>query len=231
MARMTLGQKAQRVLTLLLGLRSPRVAMVLRAFGFDEAELDRGWALLSRLTANRLSALPQMTDPRLVRELDAWENKWFPIAEVVLRTNHPSIAEEVFRNLSQTSGPEVVVGVATFVQRVSALEERGGEAARARELLERRGLTEEILGEARGLLQQINDLAPADEEQVAPEEGEADEAETAMWNWYLEWSGIARVAIQDRRLLRSLGFLRSTRSGNDTEDPDEPGPEPEPAPS
>ncbi|MCC6873456.1 MAG: hypothetical protein IT378_04030 [Sandaracinaceae bacterium] len=227
MAKLTLGQKAQRVLTFLLGLRSLRVAMVLRAYGFDEDELARGWALLRQLTANRLASLPPVSDPRLVRELDAWENKWFPIAEVVLRTNHPAIADEVFLNLAQTSGPEVVVGVATFVQRLDALEGRGGEAARARALLERRGLNEDSLAQARALLAQVNSLAPAEEE-AAPEDGEADEAENAMWNWYLEWSGIARVAIQDRRLLRTLGFLRTARSGSGPEEPGEPTPEPAP---
>jgi hypothetical protein len=33
-----------------------------------------------------------------------------------------------------------------------------------------------------------------------------------MWSWYLEWSTLARVAISDRRLLRSLGFRRSARA-------------------
>ena len=45
------------------------------------------------------------------------------------------------------------------------------------------------------------DSVPAATEQQA-------ELETAMWAWYKEWSGIARAAIDDRRLLRSLGFLR-----------------------
>jgi hypothetical protein len=29
-----------------------------------------------------------------------------------------------------------------------------------------------------------------------------------MWAWYLEWSTIARQVITDRKLLRSMGFLR-----------------------
>ena len=33
-------------------------------------------------------------------------------------------------------------------------------------------------------------------------------AEHALWTWYREWSGIARARITDRRLLRSMGFLR-----------------------
>lgn len=36
------------------------------------------------------------------------------------------------------------------------------------------------------------------------------EAEEKLWAWYLEWSTIARTAITDRRLLKMLGFLRSS---------------------
>ncbi|MCZ7678604.1 MAG: hypothetical protein M5U28_07470 [Sandaracinaceae bacterium] len=36
-------------------------------------------------------------------------------------------------------------------------------------------------------------------------------AEEDLWSWYLEWSGIARVAIRDRRMLRALGLLRTVR--------------------
>ncbi len=36
-------------------------------------------------------------------------------------------------------------------------------------------------------------------------------AEQHLWSWYLEWSSLARIAIRDRRLLRSLGFRRGTR--------------------
>jgi hypothetical protein len=53
---------------------------------------------------------------------------------------------------------------------------------------------------------------------IDPEEEAA--AIGALWSWYLEWSGIARVAIKDRRVLRMLGFLR-TRAAASEEDADE----------
>lgn len=62
--------------------------------------------------------------------------------------------------------------------------------------------------------------------------------EQALWNWHLEWSGIARVVIRDRRPLRLLGFLRTVRRPDGREedvvvtdedvDTDEPEPEPTP---
>ncbi len=64
------------------------------------------------------------------------------------------------------------------------------------------------------------------------QQAELDQAEAAMWGWYLEWSKIARIAIKQRVLLKELGFL-STRSGGDDEGsdgPPPPVPSPTPAP-
>lgn len=38
-----------------------------------------------------------------------------------------------------------------------------------------------------------------------------------MWNWYLEWGEMARIAISDRRLLRQLGFLGPKRGARNVE--------------
>ena len=42
-----------------------------------------------------------------------------------------------------------------------------------------------------------------------------------MWDWYLEWSQIARIAIKSRPLLRLLGFLKTGRGSS--EEPALPG--------
>jgi len=34
-----------------------------------------------------------------------------------------------------------------------------------------------------------------------------------MWDWYLEWSLQARVAIKDQRMLAALGFRRRGGEG------------------
>jgi hypothetical protein len=54
------------------------------------------------------------------------------------------------------------------------------------------------------------------------------EAEDALWSWYLEWSEIARVAIHDRRALRSLGFLKPERRSDEDEETETPAPAPVP---
>lgn len=50
-------------------------------------------------------------------------------------------------------------------------------------------------------------------------------AEEALWAWYLEWGGIARLVVSDRRALRAMGFLSRRRAGGDEaeEDLDEAG--------
>jgi hypothetical protein len=226
MAKLSIGQKAARTLVFIIGIRHPRARRALAAHGFTDAHLDEGWALLRGLTTTRLDTLPPVFDVKLLRQLDEWENKWFPIAGVVLRANYPAAHELVFRNLTQTDGAEVVVSVSTFVDRLDVLAQptdkgglgRDGRAARA--LLAKRGLDDGVVESARDLLTKIGTTEDHDAEitEIDPEEQKT--AELKLWNWYLEWGGIARTVIADRRLLRMLGFLAPTRSsdGNTIED-------------
>ena len=222
MARLTIGQKAERVLKLLYGLRNPRVALLLAAYGFTKEDLDTGWSRLQALTKNRLDVHTPTTDPKLYEELDAWENHWFPIASASLQYRHPKVHAWLFLNLSQTEGLEVVVSVAKFLERLAQLpKEKGLEnAAEAAQLLQKRGLTGAVVGQAEQLLtrlQQVGTIKPP--EPPSPEEQQA--AEDALWAWYIEWSQIARTVVKDRRLLRELGFLRTrTRTVEEIEEED-----------
>lgn len=96
----------------------------------------------------------------------------------------------------------------------------GREGRDARELLEKRGLTAEVVNEARAILALANTLETAVEAGVEDATAFDREAEDRLWNWYLEWSQIARTVITDRRRLRALGFLRGTESGDEIETPD-----------
>src|SRR5688572_23477487 len=108
MAKMTLGMKAERVLRFQLGLRRRDVATALAAYGFDEQEQEKGWQLLRACGGNRLNVQPDKApDPVLVDRVDAWENTWFVVTEATLRHSFPAVADRVFMNLAQTTGPEV----------------------------------------------------------------------------------------------------------------------------
>jgi len=230
MARLTIGQKAERVLLLLLGLRKNKVATVLVAHGFKDSDLAEGWELLRRLTRTRLGAIAviAMHDPGLITMLDDWENQWFPIAEASLKRRVPVVHRWMFRNLAQTEGPAVIVSVSTFVDRWDSLSEpkdqggpdEGGEDAKT--LLATRGLTEAVIDEARQLLTRAGQVEPAIEDNGAPA-GDDDfaKAEADLWAWYLEWSTIAQTKIKSRRLLRELGFRRTTSSKGGAEEEEE----------
>lgn len=222
MARLTIGQKAERVLKLLMGLRNPRVAAALAAHGFTEDDLREGWRLLAALTRQRLSIQVQVEDPHMMAELDAFENKWFPIVRVALERHNPQVAEQLFMNLYQTEGVEVVVSVRTFLERIAQMQQAadpyGPNGIEAWQLLQRRGLTAERVAEAQEMLQKLGTFR--EEPQPEPSAEEQALAEQALWSWYLEWGGIARATLSDRRLLRSLGFLQNRRSRSDEEEDD-----------
>jgi hypothetical protein len=208
MASLTVGQKAIRVLKLLLGLRHPLVATVLIAHGFDDAELEKGHRLLHNLTRGRLKFVPMHADSPPVVFLNEWENKWYPIAYATLLGNYPELHAIVFLNLVQTSGVEVVVSVGTLIERFAELPED------ARALLQKRGLTDEVIGQAKEQLARIEKIAKDPGKTVVDTEADA-AAEKALWTWYLEWSAIVRTTVKDRRALRILGYLQRGPNGEE----------------
>jgi hypothetical protein len=131
-------------------------------------------------------------------------------------------------NLSQTAGPEVVLSVGTFVARLEALgadvdgrPDATGREARA--LLARRGLTAEVVAQARSLLDRLAATAEAEEAGRAPDAAHRERqtaAEAALWGWYREWSTITRAVIANRNHLRQLGFLQRLPSDDATEPDD-----------
>lgn len=219
MAKLRVGQKAHRVLDFLVGVGHRDARRALEGLGFTDADLEEGWKRLRALSyVSALGPSETAADPLI--ELAAWESRWFPICEVVLRLNFPAVHAVVFHKLRRTEGPEVVMGVTTLLDRLEAIarpEEDGGlgeEGRRARALLEKRNLTGEVLAQGRRLLARIGQEpdAPSEDELDAQDREARTAAEQHLWSWYLEWSALARLAISDRRLLRSLGFRRGGRA-------------------
>lgn len=211
MAKTSTGDKAGRVLRLLLNVRLPRIARALAAHGFGEAQIQEGWRLLHELSTVPLEpARLGTTNPGLA-ELDAWENRWFPIAGVALARHVPAVHARLFGNLAQTRGNAVALSVDTFVARydelVASATAPGLEAHTAKELLDERGLTREVVDEARALLASLRRRASASLAPQDPAGAKRAAATAALWSWYIEWSAIARIAIRERVLLVQLGLL------------------------
>lgn len=241
MPKLSLGQKSARVLQFLYALGNPRIARAMKSVGFKKSDVDDGWTLLRDLRIVHVDAGPPV-DPNALRRLDEWENRWFPVANASLRRHHPTVRDAVFLNLNQAEGLDVIHSVSVFLERVDRLAASSVPADQAAvALLAERGLNAETLGEARELLQRLMS-APMDDAPPTPDDKEALAArEDALWAWYLEWSVLARTVVTDRRLLRSLGFLRSKSKGgvdeedadgdDDGGDEDDTAPTPAPAPA
>ena len=218
MAKMRFGQKADRVVKLLVGLKDHTAATALSSYGFTEADLKEGWDLLKDAVQVNLDRAPSGTGD-VLDQLDAFENAWLPIMRFALERHHPKMAEDLFLNITQTSGRALVVTLTTLFERFDhfmvASGPYGADGPKARELLARRGLTEEVVAGAKQLLESVRSL-PEDPMPRTPEEEQA--AEEALWAWYLEWGRIARKAITRRSTLRKLGFLASSSRTEDTDD-------------
>lgn len=218
MSRLTISQKAQRVLRFAMGLRSPRAHGALSQHGFTERDLQEGLTLLGSVVQMRTAPQPVRRTGELVRQVDEFENEWFPIVRAVLARHYPGIGELLLANIGSAQGVTVTLTVGTFVERLQALGEGaapyGADGVAARELLAKRGLTESVIDGVVATLQQLSQLS---EHPMAYTPEEIRAVEEAMWAWYLEWSAIARATITSRAVLRRLGFLRSRNGGGSDE--------------
>ncbi|MFO0672657.1 MAG: hypothetical protein U0235_24100 [Polyangiaceae bacterium] len=205
----------------MLGVRDQQIASVLKRYGFSEAELQEGWRLLAEAGASTSATWATADTEATLEALDAWENQWFPIVQATLERRFPTIHAAVFRNLAQTTGAEVAIGVRTLLDRLATMAkgqgEYGPDGIAARKTLETRGVTEATLAEPRALLDRLARIADNGPGLSPSDVAAADAADEAMWNWYLEWSRIARAVVSGRVLLRRLGFLQGgyARGGTD----------------
>jgi len=219
MSRMRTGDKANRVLQLLRGLRNKEAMAEMGARGFTNDELNKGWELLRGVSCVKLDTVPAAYNEDALAQLDAWENLHFPVADAMLQHRFPAVHAHMFANLRQAVGIEVMVSVGTFIRRYDLMVEGaapyGAEGPAAVAVLAARGIDTATIDKARALLAVMSSLPTSAD--LAPTEAElADlaEAEKRLWAWYLEWSRIARATVRSRKALREMGFLPRKRAAS-----------------
>ena len=220
----------------------PNIMVAMRQTGFDEAAQKQGWGLvLSAYAAGNGPAAATLSDAPLTEattKVEDWQSAMFVRANAALRRLHPEQCEFVFDNLDMGSGIAAVPAVATFLDRLDALES-GDERKASRKAdhaalatLEQRGVTKESRKEMRALVKWI-ESTPAKSADAAGQQSPRDVALQALYEWVQDWSECARTVVKRRDQLIRLGVgkRRSRKSQNDAPPATSPMPTiPAPAP-
>jgi hypothetical protein len=215
---LTLNEKIRRIISLIIAARDPGIFPILASRGFTQEVLEEGWSLVSLAAGAKLhnplavSAMPEIART-LLAKLDTWEDSWYPLISATLERHHPALQAQVFENLGRTSGPELVLSISVLLDRLNGMSQ-SAEGQQALALLVARGVTEEVLQEARGIINKLKTfegtVQPELEAQIRLGQ---EKVIDAAWAWYREWSQIARTVVQRKDQLKRLG-LRNSRKGN-----------------
>jgi hypothetical protein len=187
--------------------------------GLSAEQLRRGWELFSAALGFTLEA-PVKIVRTVVSEaanaqkrLEAWDAPTYGSTLATLEYRTPLACGYLLRGLAGSEGPDAVIGVEHFLDRVAALRTGTApgvsetESALAVRLLEERKIIgETIEAELRESIAQTKLGA----EPVFPVRRELDAAAEAAFteyrNWLNEWREIARATFTQRRHLIALGL-------------------------
>lgn len=243
----------QRVATFLFQIHN--YAARVRTLGYDDEEHEIGRRLYETASGrNRpLShwiaegavagepALFSAEQMRLLQEIDAFENTWFPRMRGIIRRAIPAERLEVFEaaffnNLSQQPlGPGVLDSVSTLLTRFEELAKNGEPGAKeAHRLGVKRGLTPEKIAAVRALVKSARDALPAKVVSTHVSPAELAKAQAAQRTalaelrlWYNDWASTLRTVFGTRAQIR-LGLTSLKRSPAEPKDPQPDPPEPTP---
>lgn len=224
MPHLTVAQKHARFTSFILALARPEVRAALEPRGFTPARWNEAWGLVQRSVALRMGRTQEGL-PALER-LAALERGWMPVVTVSLDTHYPELHEELFGHYRRVTGAALIPVMAEVLSLLEGLaQSQDPRRNAARALLAERGFTAEVAGEIRAVVTAALELGEAS----AAIEQTIEEADRAMWAFYVEWSRIARAVIKDKGTLRRLGFRR-TKRGAALEDDQAVPPTPAPLP-
>lgn len=193
--------------------------------GLTDADLAEGWRLVkaaSGYSETKPTSNPDDVKARdAIAQLDSWDEQGFRRVKAALTRLHPGQCEYVFDGLGPVQGPEVLLTVAEFVNRLDTLEAGRSDETReadkkAIETLATRGIDKAERTRLADLIKAAQSTPVAmspEEEQV---EAAAREANLeALYCWYSDWAETTRAVITRRDHLISLGLARRRAASKD----------------
>ena len=206
MARMGPAAKLRRVLEFLIGLRDDRVLSALTDCGFGASDRARGWELLSALGSTQAVPTTTTITSAPLQALDTWRQQWARIASVSLEQDFPRVYDQIFSGIDKPRQPSFAV-VPILVDRIEKLG-RANDATSIAALakLRKRGLTSERLAQGRQLFVDVQSTKLPRLPDYDGRRTKIHAAETALWDYFVEWGQIARATIKEPRLLELLGY-------------------------
>lgn len=248
-------QLLQRVSRFLINIASPgRAARALRE-GYTTDEHKQGWQLW-RVAAGESISLDHWLDElhataapdsgkslETLKQIDAFENLWFPrtraiVRRVVPREHRDTFESVFFKNLAQQPlGPGVLLSVSTFLQRVDELPKSKLPGAKAvASTLATRGLTDELRKQIREQIKQLETVQQVPS-QNAPDPKARQKAATEraaaledLADWYNDWRTTLTPIFPGLDAI-ALGFTASKggrRAAEEDEDDGDQAPSPSP---
>lgn len=226
-SRQVLEELPSRSLKILSALsHSSILYAALAARGYTEADHQEGWDLLLQVTGFRrppVAAAESTAARDAAVELDAWDEPNFRLIRAALDRRHPDQSLFVFEGLSASTGAGAVLGVATLLDRLDALEKSPERKATrkadqaALDTLSKRGITAAERARLRALVATATTAAKAEEEASdAASDPAPNEALLKLHAWYGEWSEVARAVIKRRDHLIRLGLAKRKKTPKST---------------
>lgn len=201
----------------------PVIRTLMEQGKMTDEHLNEGVQLLVTCLGQLPSPLAQKDTPEArqqraaTAELDQWDEPNFARLGATLRRHFPSAEAYLFFNLAASTGALAVLGVATLLTRIDALE-NGSDPARADskkddkkavELLAERGLDKQERLRLSALvdlaLRPTTTIELVNDTQLA-RDTQREAALTALKDWYEEWSTTARVVVKKRAYLIRMGL-------------------------
>jgi hypothetical protein len=221
------------ILTFLVNVAESPIAARAARHGYDEGVHEKLWGLYGQAAGqdrpfrhylaqaeDHAVATADSATQAIYRDLDVFENKWFPRVRNALRAEvapdrAAAVEEAFFADLQQQpEGPLVVGSVATFLSRHADLQQSQiPGVAEALALLKKQGLTQELLTQIGTLVERSRKQAklPVPRNPVDPATiQQASEKQLAAYDklnrLYITWAGVLRQELPHNDAVH-LGIL------------------------